>query len=218
MRLHEAVLIVVVAGLLIFLVSGAASGSRASHAALCRNSLKAVYRMAEQYSADNNGMIVRMLDRNGAGRVVFWSDQLRDYAKDFRDFSCPANEKRGARSFEANDLLATTYLRADISFGINGHISGMDRRSHFVEKTKNLYDPSYTVYFGDSFTMRLRAVRKLWLQDWAPVHDNGMQAVMADGHIEYFTQETLGTYGKIDGWKRDTARWKKWKMSSVLRK
>ena len=214
MNFCETLVIAASTGLMILLAD--AAGSRAAGEIRCEESLRHVFQMAEMYSADNGGYIVRMLDRDRQGRMEFWAERFRLYAKDFRDFSCPANLRHGATAFEPDDLLSPYFYLSDVSFGINGHISGMDTRYSAVEKTANLEDPSYTVYFGDSNTMRLRAIQKLWFQDWAPVHEGVMQSVMADGHIERFTGETLGTYGKIDGWQWDPARWKKWKSNLIF--
>ena len=205
---RELLLIFGAAAAVVLLIGAAASGDRAFEAQ-CQYGLKAVYTMAEKYSADNDGYIVRMLEMRN--RSSFWCDKLREYAKNYRDFSCPANRRHGARAFVEDDLLPPLYSRMNVSFGINGHISGLDRRYAAMEKVKNLADPSYTIYFGDSNTRRLRSVGKLWAQDWAPLHDDGMQAVMADGHVTRFKQNDLGTYGKVPGWKRDQARWKHWK-------
>ena len=194
---RELLLIFGAAATAILLIGAAASGNRAFEAQ-CQYGLKAVYGMAERYSADNDGYIVRMLEIK-YNRGTFWCDKLRVYAKNFRDFSCPANTRHGARAFVEDDLLPPVYNWINVSFGINGHISGLDRRYAAMEKVKNLADPSYTIYFGDSNTMRLRSVGKLWAKDWAPLHDNGMQAVMADGHVVRFKQKDLGTYGKIPG-------------------
>ena len=201
---------VAVAGATLVLLIGAAASGKAAFDVRCQANLRSIYAMAQKYSADNDGCIVRMLTRK-YNRGTFWCDRLRVYAADFRDFSCPANARRGARAFQEDDLLPPVYNLKDVSFGINYHISGADLRTAPIEKIGNLADPSYTVYFGDSNTARLSAAGKLWAKDWAPVHDNGMQAVMADGHVERFTQETLGTFGVVPGWKRDPASWKKWK-------
>ena len=205
-------LLIAAAAALIAVLAGSAAKQLSASDVRCQANLKTVCAMAEQYSADNDGYIVRMLEIR-FHRGIFWPDKLLTYAKDFRDFSCPANAKHGARAFREDDLLPTPYNHANVSFGINSHISGSDRRNAAIEKIGNLADPAYTVYFGDANTMRLRAVGKLWDKDRAPVHDNGMQAVMADGHVEYFTQADLGTYGIIPGWKHDPARWKNWKKN-----
>lgn len=208
MNFREIVFVVILAGGMVLLTG--AAGSRAAREERCRCSLLAIYQMATLYSADNGDRIVPMLEMR-YNRGIFWPDRLRDYARDFRDFSCPANARHGARAFLEDDLIRTPYNHAEVSFGINGHIAGMDRRNAPIERMSNLAMPGYTLYFGDSNTMRLRALDKLWQQDYAPVHDGGMQAILADGHCERFTQENLGTFGAVPGWKRDKDRWKKWK-------
>jgi len=210
MDYREIALVIVLAGT-ILLLTGATAGSRAAREARCQESLQAIYRMAANYSADNGGYIVPMLEMR-YNRGIFWTDRLRDYAKDFQDFSCPANARHGALAFQENDLIRAPYDPRQVSFGINGHISGLDRRNAPIEKLENLAKPGYTVFFGDSNTRCLRALDRLWQQDYAPVHDGGMQAILADGHCERFTQETLGTFGAVPGWKIDKDRWKKWKV------
>lgn len=197
-------LITAAAALVLWTLTVAANGGQKAADLRCQASLKEIYRMAAGYSAENDGFIVRCIERKKVG-VVFWPERFRDNARDFRDFSCPANPKRGAKAFVEDDLLPARFSLAQVSFGINVHIS-----NHF-EKIERVKNPAYVVYFGDSNTLRLRAVGKLWAQDWTPVHDNGIQSVMTDGHVEYFTHETLGTYGKVPGWKQDQERWKNWK-------
>ena len=212
MNFREVMLIAGAAGSLVLRVG--AAGSLTAREIRCEESLHKIFQMAEACSADNGGYIVRMLDRDRQGRMEFWPEKLRPYARDFRDFSCPDNIRHGANAFQKDDLLPAYFYLGDVSFGINGHISGLDAKNASIEKIHNLKEPSYTVYFGDSNTMRLRAIPSAWLKDWAPVHEGGiMQAVMCDGHIERFSSETLGTYEPVEGWNRDSARWKNWKKN-----
>lgn len=196
--------------LLAVLVGAAARGGKAFEVS-CQNNLKSLALMSGKYAADNDGYIVRMLEKPDKVRGLWWSDVLKHYASDFRAFYCPANQF-GALGVKQDDLLPFKYTRKYVSYGINGHISGVHRRDSAREKISNIADPSYLIYFGDAGKSHLlRSVGKLWKTDYNPVHENSMLAVMADGHTEKFNQENLGTYGKIPNWKRDQHRWKNWK-------
>ena len=204
MKSFELLLISAAAAVTALLLIAAADLNQAQQT-ICRSNLNDIYRMAQAYSADNDGYIVQMLERRDH-RASFWSDRFVPYAKDFRNFSCPANTKRGAQAFKEDDLLPGRYATAYVSYGINGHISG---RRNPDEKISRLRNPDYIIYFGDAQYLRLRsAIKKIWDQDYAPIHNNGMNALMADGHTGYFTRNTLGTFGKIPGWKHDPHRWR----------
>lgn len=210
MKIHEVILCFGCAAVLVVLCGAAAKGGKAFEVS-CQNNLKHVARMSNSYAADNDDYIVRMLTKIGS-RGVWWSDKVTQYASNFSHFYCPADNARGVLGLKADDLLPIKYTRKYVSYGINGHISGVHKRDAEIEKLGNIQNPSYVVYFGDAGRLHfLRSIGKLWKDDYNPVHDNSMMAVMADGHTEKFNQENLGTYGKLPGWKRDQLRWRNWK-------
>ena len=188
----------------------AAANIRRAHEAACRSNLQQVYQMAQRYAADNDDYIPRMLQRR-YHRGTFWCDLVKNYAKDFRYFYCPADEKKGQKGLNHDELLPTRYAGAYVSYGINGHLCGVHRRESHREKITNVENPAYVLYFGDAKNRMLRPIGRNWERDYSPVHENSMLAVMTDGHTEQFNQQNLGTYGKIPGWERDVKRWTQWK-------
>ena len=192
------------------LLGTAAANIHKERETVCSNNLKQIYVASACYSADHDDYIPRMLQMK-YNRGIFWSDTVKSYTKNYRYFYCPADEKRGRKGLDHDELLPTRYAGAYVSYGINGHLSGVHKREKNVEKLNNIKNPAYVIYYGDAQKRFLRSIGRLWAQDYYPVHENSMLAVMADGHAEKFNQESLGTYGSLPGWKRDVKRWKQWK-------
>lgn len=199
----------ILCGALLIMLCGAAAGLNKAHETACRSNLNQIYAAAARYSADYDGYIPRMLQRNYS-RGIFWCDTVKTYVKNYRYFYCPADEAGGVKGLSHDELLPTRYAKAYVSYGINGHLCGVHRSEKHAEKISNVKNPAYVLYFGDAKNLMLRAIGRNWEKDYSPVHSGNMVAVMADGHAELFNQSNLGTYGNVPGWKRDMKRWKQW--------
>ena len=207
---REILFILPVAALLVIL---GAAGAGTAKKAVCADNLRQIYRAAQSYSADNNGMIVPSFVSPGAGRRTYWAEFLLPYIRQVGNFYCPADSK-GQRGMVKQDLLPLMFDLRYVSYGISYYISSTGRQASAAlpYNINAVADPSYVVYFGDAAILQLRPTSGCWKRDWNPVHESqGANYVMADGHVEFFTGSNPGLYDKLPGWKQDRKRWKNWK-------
>ncbi|MBR2720727.1 MAG: hypothetical protein IKB74_05260 [Lentisphaeria bacterium] len=208
---RELILILVVAGGLF--TAGASilkHMSAKDKQVMCASHLKEVAQMGFAYQNDHDGYFQPMIVRKRTWE--YWPKYIKQYAKDFIHFSCPADELRGAGAFEVDELLPRFYNAGFISYGMNYYLSdsGEKHMKNCPCNIKKMVNPSYIVYFGDSRTRQLRPT-SCWNMDHYPVHENNSaNYVMLDGHVENHSQKTLGLVAPIKGWKHDRARWLNW--------
>lgn len=208
---RELILILVVAGGLF--TAGASilkHMSAKDKQVMCASHLKEVAQMGFAYQNDHDGYFQPMIVRKRTWE--YWPKYIKQYAKDFIHFSCPADELRGAGAFEVDELLPRFYNAGFISYGMNYYLSdsGEKHMKNWPCNIKKMVNPSYIVYFGDSRTRQLRPT-SCWSMDHYPVHENNSaNYVMLDGHVENHSQKTLGLVAPIKGWKHDRARWLNW--------
>lgn len=179
--------------------------------AVCASHLKEIAKMGFQYQNDHDGYFQPMIVRKRTWE--YWPQYLKQYAKDFIHFSCPADELRGAGAFEIDELLPRSYQPRMISYGMNYYLSdsGEKYMKTWPCNIKKVVNPSYVVYFGDARTRQLRPT-SCWNQDHNPIHENtSANYVMLDGHVENHSQKTLGLVAPVKGWKYDKVRWVNWK-------
>ncbi len=196
------------------LLTGAVT-TATSKRAVCAGNLQHIYRAAQLYSSDHDGMIIPGYVSPGAGRRRYWAEMLLPYVEEVAYYYCPADES-GKKGLISHDLLPVMYDNHYVSYGINYHISssGKAATAEVPYNINMVKDPSYVVYFGDARFMQLRATRGMWLKDWNPVHEKqGANYVMADGHVEFFTGHEPGLYDSLPGWKKDRKRWKNWRKT-----
>lgn len=203
-------LLLLLATLIVPVIGSAASNT---HRAMCQDSLRQLRIASAGYEADNDGGFPPSVisgEYRGIGRWQYWPEYIRDYVKDLRHFACPANKRRGAQAYEADDLLPTPFSLNYVSYGMNYflgyNIANHDQMPYNVKRVAN---PNYVVYLGDALTLELRAT-SCWEMDHNPLHDGGANYLMVDGHVEWHDRRTLGLYTRQEGWKQDKKRWQDW--------
>ena len=212
MRNCREILLIIPSIAIVLLLVGATT-SASSKRAICADNLRHIYKAAQSYSADYNGMIVPLYVSRGPSRRTYWVEKLLPYSGNVSEFYCPADSS-GSRGLTSHDLLPVMFDVRYVSYGMNFHIasSGKAATAETPYNIRMVADPSYVIYFGDARFIQLRATRGCWTKDWNPVHqDQGANYVMADGHVEFFTGHNPGLYDSIPGWKRDRKRWKNWR-------
>jgi prepilin-type processing-associated H-X9-DG protein len=185
--------------------------SNAEKRTVCSSHLQQLYQVMEQYLADSDDWYPPSIIRKSTW--VYWPELLKPYYKDFQQLSCPANP-RGEAAFDSDDLLPSLFSLSLVSYGMNYYLSPSGEPSHssWVCRRSLLADPTYVIILGDAQGkgMQLRPT-SCWLQDWAPFHEQGANFLLADGHVEWHNQQSLGLHSPPKGWKKDIKRWRNWK-------
>lgn len=183
----------------------------------CENNLRGLYQAAQAYQSEHAGAFQPVIVRTRP-RWTYWYHFLQPYTQQKQHFFCPANP-RAAQSLEIDpgdaDLLPQVFDPSGQSYGMNSLLSstGDPQESPRPGMISRLADPAYTIYLGDCKMPNptLRPTRWCWLDDYAPLHQDGANFLLADGHCEWLNQETLGLLHAFADWKKDEKRWINWK-------
>ena len=193
----------------------AAIGNGTAAKARCADHLRGLFQASSLYAQASGDSFPPVIARGPDRRWHYWPEYLRDHVTDVRFFSCPEDPKGGREQLERQDDLlppgfALRYVSYGMNFllGVNISSNPKGRREYLVHQVR---EPGYVIFLGDSKTMELRPT-SCWNQDYAPVHDNGSNFLMADGHVEWLNRKTLGLgWQARNGWKLDRKRWVNWK-------
>lgn len=187
------------------------------NAVICGSNLKKLSQAVHAYTEVYDGYLPPLIVRKA--RWEFWMSRILPFAKDARNFYCPANTR--AQKILADetdgerDLLPAVFDIGSTSYGMNTYLSSDGSKRARWRKLNEAATPDYTICIGDSAVKRgysLRPVKACWQSDYGPVHAQGVSMYsLLDGHVESFTKSTLGLAESFDGWKKDIKRWKNWK-------
>jgi prepilin-type processing-associated H-X9-DG protein len=208
----ELMLIIVISGAMLGLgMKTAKFGTTQWKKIKCQSNLKAIYELAVKYQNDHNGNTVTVVDKTKR-RWRWWYNDLLPYTDNPYVFYCPANQKAELifREGEKDPLRPKTFGAEAVGYGMNGTLSSISKNRTIKVNIKDVKNPAYVVYFGDSKTPSLRGTKWCWKSDYAPRHENKSNFVFMDGSVKLMDHKTLGLCQKWKNWEKDRKRWKDW--------
>ena len=207
----ELLLVVVICGAILGVgMSAAKFGTEKWKNIKCQSNLKEIYKLADKYQAANNGNIVPVVDKTKRP-WKWWCNYLTPYATNPHIFYCPANPKAAQFFVEEEDPLEPkTFGMTALSYGMNWALGEKTKKKTTIVNIKQIADPSYVVYFGDSNLPQLRGTKWCWKTDYAPRHFNKSNFVFMDGSVKLMNHENLGLCQNWKQWEKDRKRWFNW--------
>lgn len=207
----ELILVIIVSGAMLGLgMSTTKYGSIKWKKLKCQSNLKEIYKLADQYQSDHNGNIVTVVNKTKHpwGR---WYSILLPYTDNPTIFYCPANPKAENLLLTNNDpLKPNTFGKKAQSYGMNASLGRITKKKVIIINIKDVKNPGYLVYFGDSKDPSLRGTKWCWEQDYAPRHSNKSNFVFMDGSVKLMDHKNLGLCQKWKNRKKDRNRWQDW--------